>query len=143
MYLEIVSEDARIVSDVLEELKRAMSKKPLFTCPHHGYAIILEEMDELWDEVKKKKFERDIKNMRSEAVQVAAMAIKFIMSMENDWKPISQNKRSERDFTEEELQNEIKCKQCRYSFMTEDALAELGSDPCDICHDLSGWKPKE
>lgn len=87
MYLEIVGEEAKIVSDVLEELQRAMSKKPLFTCAHHGYAIILEEIDELWDEVKKKRSERDIKNMRSEAIQVAAMAIKFIMSMDSDWKP--------------------------------------------------------
>ena len=43
---------------------------------------------------------------------------------------------------EKELQNEEKCKQCLYSFMTEVELAKLGSDPCDTCNDLCNWKPK-
>ena len=42
-----------------------------------------------------------------------------------------------------ELKNEAKCKQCLYSFMTEEELVKLGSDPCDLCHDLCNWKPKE
>ena len=86
MYLEIVGDGARIVSDVCEELQEAMKVNQLFTSPHHGYAIILEELDELWDEVKKKESKRDIKNMRAEVVQVGAMAMKFIMSMEANWK---------------------------------------------------------
>jgi len=44
---------------------------------------------------------------------------------------------------EKELQNEAKCLQCLYSFMTEDELAKLGSDPCETCNDLCNWKPKE
>lgn len=133
-----------VMNDVLEELQRAMSLKPLFNCPHHGYAIILEELDELWDEVKKKKHKRDIRNMRSEAVQVAAMAMKFIMSMDNDWEPIQKvSAKNERDFTEKELEMEEKCRKCRYAELSEEELAKLGEDPCDTCHDLSGWKPKE
>lgn len=143
MHLEIVDEDARIVSDVLKELQRAMSKKPLFTCPHHGYAIILEELDELWDEVKKTKSERNVKNMRAEATQVAAMAIKFIMSMDSDWKPGDQKEVCKRDFTKKELEIEEKCRQCLYAVLTEAELTKLGNDPCDTCHDLSEWKPKE
>lgn len=42
---------------------------------HEGFAILLEEVDELWDEVKKK--ESDRAKMRAEALQVAAMAIRF------------------------------------------------------------------
>jgi hypothetical protein len=42
----------------------------------------LEEVDELWDEVKKKKFERDEINIRLELIQIAAMCVKFIESFE-------------------------------------------------------------
>ena len=41
------------------------------------------------------------------------------------------------------LQNEVKCCSCEYSFMSELALADLGSDPCETCQDLRNWKPKE
>jgi len=85
MFLEIVGDGAFVVSDVVEEIQKSMIKYPLFNSPHEGYGVLLEELDELWDEVKKR--EPDLKNMRAEAVQVAAMAMKFIMSMENDWKP--------------------------------------------------------
>ena len=139
----ITGDGAPIVSDICEELQKAMIKYPLFTSPYQGYAVILEELDELWDEVKKRK--PDVKNMRAEAVQVAAMAMKFIISMENSWKPdpkiVSVETVFQRD--EKELQNEAKCEQCLYSFMTEEALAKLGNDPCDTCDDICNWKPKE
>jgi len=83
---EIVGDGEKVVLEVVEELQKAIEVHSLFTSAHHGYAIILEELDELWDEIKKKKCNRDVRNMRAEAVQVAAMAIKFIMSMDNDWK---------------------------------------------------------
>ena len=75
MYLEIVGDGAVVVSDVVEEIQKSMIKHPLFNSTHEGYGVILEELDELWDEVKKR--EPNIKNMRAEAVQVAAMAMKF------------------------------------------------------------------
>ena len=50
---------------------------------HEGYAVILEELDELWDEVKKNpsKHPRLKEAMRSEAIQVAAMAVRFIIDV--------------------------------------------------------------
>jgi hypothetical protein len=138
----------KVIADVREELQTAIETHSLFTSPHHGYAIILEELDELWDEVKKKKSLRSVKNMRAEAVQVAATAIKFILSMENDWKPepkivptvtpyIGGNK-------EDLLKFETKCKHCLYNFVTKEGLAELGNDPCDTCgEDCRNYKPKE
>jgi hypothetical protein len=144
---EIVYDGAKIVSDVVEELQMAMTKKPLFTSPHHGYAIILEELDELWDEVKKKRCNRDVKNMRTEAVQVAAMAMKFIMSMDADWKAETKAVKSENPYkgAETELkQIEQKCTHCRYDLVTKEILDELGYDPCETCReDCRNWKPKE
>lgn len=39
--------------------------------------------------------------------------------------------------------NELKCRMCQFSFMSEQELAEIGNDPCDTCSDVSNWKQKE
>jgi hypothetical protein len=139
----------KIGFDVGKELKTAIETHGLFASAHHGYAIILEELDELWDEIKKKKSIRDQENMRAEAVQVAAMAMKFIVSMEK-WKtddPVTKKapkpKQMTKEEEEKEKQNDAKCRQCKYAVLTEDEIDKLGEDPCESCLDLSKWKPKE
>jgi len=68
--------------DKLEkELKVAMDKFPSFRSPHEGFAIILEELDELWEEVKQQHDVRSTISMRYEATQVAAMALRFIIDL--------------------------------------------------------------
>lgn len=57
------------------ELKRACSKHPAFPTLHHGYAVLLEEVDEFWDEVKKR--EPDATELLSELVQTATMCLRF------------------------------------------------------------------
>lgn len=73
-------EAAKLVAgEVLEELARARAKFPIDQAsPHEGYAVLLEELDELWDEVKANHPERS-ERMRKEAIQVAAMAIRFVL----------------------------------------------------------------
>jgi NTP pyrophosphatase (non-canonical NTP hydrolase) len=44
---------------------------------HEGYSVILEELDEVWEEVKKKTKERDMNNLFKELIQVSAMAQKM------------------------------------------------------------------
>lgn len=67
--------DAEAIERVLAELGRARTK---FPTPHHsaheGFSVLREEVDELWETVR--GLEGD---MRAEAVQVAAMAIRFIV----------------------------------------------------------------
>jgi hypothetical protein len=87
-----------------EELKRSYKKFSVFNSSHEGYAVIAEEVEEheddtqyirtdkntLWDAVKKndKKLsaavifalKRDAIHAAAEAIQVAAMAQKFIDS---------------------------------------------------------------
>jgi len=46
-----------------------------------GYAVIHEELDELWEEVKKKPTVQNKKLMREEAKQVAAMALRFMIDV--------------------------------------------------------------
>lgn len=64
------------------ELDRA-GKWPPFHSAHEGYAILLEEVEELWAHVKTNQNKRDLDAMRQEAVQVAAMAVKFIEMVED------------------------------------------------------------
>ena len=72
-----------IVKEVLDELNRAESKFAPFNSAHEGYAILLEEVDELWDVVKMKDSEERNKRMHEEAVQVAAMGLKFLLFLNN------------------------------------------------------------
>lgn len=60
--------------DAIEETIRASAKFGSFSSPHEGYAVILEELDEAWDEIKANNTVRAVEEM----VQVAAMAIRFI-----------------------------------------------------------------
>lgn len=46
--------------------------------PHEGYAIIMEEMDEFWDEVKRKPGDVDKDAMYKELIQVAAMCMRTV-----------------------------------------------------------------
>jgi hypothetical protein len=64
-----------------EEYNRAVDINGKFASAHEGYAIILEKMDELWEEVKKKEVYSDEYKMRKEALQIAAMAIRFIVDI--------------------------------------------------------------
>ena len=69
----------RNIYDVISnELQSARSKYNSFSSAHEGYATILEELDELWDEIRKKPHKRSKEHMRKEAVQIAAMAVRFI-----------------------------------------------------------------
>lgn len=62
---------------VREELIRATSKFGKFASTHEGYAVILEEFDEMWDEIKLNSLDRACE----EAVQVAAMATRFLVDL--------------------------------------------------------------
>jgi NTP pyrophosphatase (non-canonical NTP hydrolase) len=66
-----------VLFDVSSEVATAASKWPLMNSAHEAYAILAEEVDELWDHVKTNQKRRDLKAMRKEAIQVAAMAVRF------------------------------------------------------------------
>ena len=56
------------------ELARARSKHADLHSLHEGCSVLLEEVDELWEEVKKRREMRSKKVLRIELVQIAAMA---------------------------------------------------------------------
>lgn len=63
-----------VLKKIGEEYIKARGKHAPMRGAHEGYAVILEELEELWDEVKKDKVEA----AKREAYQVAAMALAFI-----------------------------------------------------------------
>jgi hypothetical protein len=67
------------VDEVVKELTAATAAHGPMRGNHEGYAVILEELDELWDEVKKRT--PDKAKLRAEAKQVAAMAIRFMLDL--------------------------------------------------------------
>jgi NTP pyrophosphatase (non-canonical NTP hydrolase) len=66
------------INAVMTELEHASANFPAMRSEHEGYAILKEEVDELWDEIKKNPKNRDKAALRREAVQVAAMALRFL-----------------------------------------------------------------
>jgi len=64
------------INEIIKEYQQALIKFASFSSTHEGYAVILEELDELWDEIKTNG---NNSNMRKEAVQVSAMGLRFLV----------------------------------------------------------------
>jgi len=75
----------RAFSEVADELVKARDKFPSFNSRHEGYAVLKEEVDELWEEIKNNTpagtnpVETVPLSLQKEAVQTAAMALRFLM----------------------------------------------------------------
>lgn len=82
--------DKRMLACVLNEYADASNKFEPLNSAHEGFAVLKEEVDELWDEVKKNPRKDPLAlspedgeyrrrgYMRNEAIQVAAMALRFL-----------------------------------------------------------------
>jgi hypothetical protein len=69
------------VTEVAGELWRAeRSFKPMNSA-HEGYAVLMEEVEELWEHVKAHQSRRDYAAMDRECIQVAAMAVRFLLDV--------------------------------------------------------------
>jgi NTP pyrophosphatase (non-canonical NTP hydrolase) len=65
------------VDCAIKELEQARANWPKFNSAHEGFAVLREEVDELWEHVKTNQKRRDLAAMKKEAIQVAAMALRF------------------------------------------------------------------
>lgn len=69
-----------VIKEVKEELQKATKKFGKFHNAHEGYAVLLEEVDELWENVKlNQRVPTRLRKIREEAIQVSAMAIRIII----------------------------------------------------------------
>lgn len=71
--------DMFALKEVEARVHKARSMYPDMRSAPEGYAILLEEVDELWAEIKKKSPDKE--QMRQEALDVAAMAVRFIVDL--------------------------------------------------------------
>jgi len=76
---EVYDQFNLIAMEVAWEYFEARMEHPTYPTYHHGAAVIREEYEELWDEVKKKEWDK--KAMRKEAIQVATTAIRFVIDL--------------------------------------------------------------
>jgi hypothetical protein len=67
--------------EVVDEAIRASALWPPFSSAHEGYAVLLEEVDELKAHVWTNQKRRNLTEMRAEAIQVAAMALRFALDV--------------------------------------------------------------
>jgi hypothetical protein len=72
-----------IAAAIFAEVERAKRHKEIFSSLHEAYAVILEELDEVWDITRQKRRDREALELRKEFIQIAAMAVKGLASMEN------------------------------------------------------------
>lgn len=72
-------------AEVAAELEQARTNHVPLNSAHEGYAVILEEVEELKSEVfwgrKTRSDEKWVQEMKKEAVQVAAMALRFLLDI--------------------------------------------------------------
>ena len=65
-----------ICAEIVEELRCTTLSHDYFNSAHEGYAVIKEEFDELWEKIKNNY---PVRERREAAIQVAAMALRFIL----------------------------------------------------------------
>jgi len=75
--------DTNIYGKIADEVERAKRHGEKFASLHEAYAVILEELDEVWDIARQKRRDRNALELRKEFIQIAAMAVKGIASMDN------------------------------------------------------------
>ncbi len=78
------SEEADLLQSIMTELNMAQENWPKFNSAHEGFAVLKEEVDELWEQVKVNQKRRDLPKMKAEAIQVAAMAIRFALEVTDE-----------------------------------------------------------
>lgn len=68
---------AIVATEAIKEAEAGRSLWGPANSAHEAYAVALEEVDELWAHVKTKQKDRDLAAMRKEAIQAAAMLLRF------------------------------------------------------------------
>ncbi len=69
------------LDQVRVELASSMARFKPMNSAHEGYAVLAEEVDELWDEIKVNQSRRDWAKIEKECIQVAAMAVRLLLDV--------------------------------------------------------------
>ena len=96
--------DMTVISSISEKLSKEFfdsinKHDAIFNSAHEGYAVIKEELEELWDGIKKDDWD----NIEEEAVQVGAMAMKLLYSLPVILRKYKKNAQGKTDTLTEKL----------------------------------------
>ncbi len=69
---------------ILAEFNAAATNHPPMNSLHEAWAVIYEEVDELWEQVKLKQRLRNNANVKTELRQIAAMALRALVDLKLD-----------------------------------------------------------
>lgn len=69
---------------ILAELESARAAWPPYNSAHEGLGVLMEEVNELQQHVFTNQKKRDIQAMRKECIQVAAVALRFLVDIANE-----------------------------------------------------------
>lgn len=69
-----------LAEEVLPEVLNAIEEHAPMNSPHEGISVIREEFEELWEEVKNDEGQSGA--ARKEAVQLAAMAVRYLLDLD-------------------------------------------------------------
>ena len=82
MDISVPHEIATTIEDIVAELAQAEARFGPMASAHEGYAVIKEELDELWEQIRLKSGTAE--GRRTEALQVATMALRFLKDISGD-----------------------------------------------------------
>lgn len=80
--IDLINDETRVVKivmDVIDALIKAKTKHANMHSAHEGHSVIREEFEELWDHVKADTGKSP--EARKEALQLAAMAIRYVLDV--------------------------------------------------------------
>jgi hypothetical protein len=73
-----------LVDRIVESVTEMEQKFDSVSGAHEAYGLIAEELDEFWDEVKKKEKDRNVDLMVNELIDTAGMALRAALSLKWD-----------------------------------------------------------
>lgn len=72
----------KYLNEIKNELERASTMYHKYHSDHEGFAVLLEEVDELWDAVRLKQSDPTRKEkIKEELIQIAATAHRYLNDM--------------------------------------------------------------
>lgn len=79
----MTKDQIQLLAEIAAEVERSKVHGVQFRSLHEAYAVMLEELQEVWEITMQKRKDRNPVALQKELIQVAAMAVKAIASMPN------------------------------------------------------------
>lgn len=95
---EALNKRMRLLALIDQEFDRATRGFNEFNSPHEGWAVIREELDELWEHVKANDGRG--REAMVEAIQIATMALRYVYDLSTQDAPLPEDEEGLDDYFE-------------------------------------------